>query len=92
MKLTIDFYCGLARRLSRETSTVIEVSDHATLREVCAALAERFPTFLGPLIVPETYDLVEPHFFNINGRHAASLEVVPKEGDRVFLMAITAGG
>ncbi|MGQ9492610.1 MAG: MoaD/ThiS family protein [Anaerolineae bacterium] len=92
MKLTIGFYCGLARRLSKETSVEIEVSDGATLRDVCTALAQRFPAFLGPLIVPETYDLAQPHFFHVNGRHEANLEAPVREGDRILLMAITAGG
>ena len=92
MKLTVGFYCGLARRLSKETSVEIEVNDSATLRDVSAALAHRFPAFLGQLIVPETHDLVEPHFFHVNGRRADSLDLSVREGDRILLMTVTAGG
>lgn len=92
MKLTIGFYCGLARRLSKETSAEIEVNDGATLRDVSAALARKFPAFLGQLIVPETYDLVEPHFFHMNGRRADSMDLTVREGDRILLMTVTAGG
>ncbi len=92
MKLTIGFYCGLARRLSKEISAEIEVSDGATLRDVAAALAQRFPAFWGQLIVPETHDLVEPHFFHVNGRRAESLDMSVREGDRILLMTVTAGG
>jgi len=93
MKLRVEFYCGLALRLSKEKAVVIEVSDDATLRDVSAALAEKFPAFLGPLIVPETYDLVKPHLFNIDGRRVAqSLDVKVKENERILLMSVTAGG
>jgi len=92
MQLTVEFYCGLARRLSGETSAMIDVGDHTTLRDVCAALAEKFPAFLGPLIAPQTYDLVEPHFFHLNGCRATSLYETVREGDRILLMVITAGG
>lgn len=92
MKLTIGFYCGLARRLSKETSVEIEVNDGATLRDVGAALARKFPAFLGQLIVPETHDLVEPHFFHVNGRRATSMDMPVQEGDRILLMTVTAGG
>ncbi|MBC7234074.1 MAG: MoaD/ThiS family protein [Chloroflexi bacterium] len=92
MKLTVGFYCGLARRLSKETEAEVEVHEGATLRDVCAALAKKFPAFLGQLIVPGTHDLVEPHFFNVNGSRAANLDVTVQEGDRILLMAITAGG
>ena len=92
MQLTVEFYCGLARRLSGQSSAVIEVSDHATLRDVCGALAEKIPAFLGPLVAPQAYDLVEPHFFSLNGRRATSLDETVQEGDRILLMVITAGG
>nr|MBC7243854.1 MoaD/ThiS family protein [Chloroflexota bacterium] len=92
MKLTIGFYCGLARRLSKETEAEIEVNDGATLRDVGAALAQRFPAFLGPLITPGTHDLVEPHFFHVNGRRAANMDMPVQEGDRILLMTVTAGG
>lgn len=92
MKVTIGFYCGLARRLSKETSVEIEVNDGATLRDVSVALTRRFPAFLGQLIVPETYDLVEPHFFHVNGRRADGLDMLVQEGDRILLMTVTAGG
>ncbi len=92
MKLTVGFYCGLARRLSKETTVEISVGEDATLRDVVEALAKRFPAFLEELIVPETYELVRPHFFHVNGQHAASLDTPVRENDRILLMAITAGG
>jgi len=92
MKLTVELF-GLARHLSKEKEVIVEVSDDATLRDVVAALAERFPSFLGPLVVPETYDLVEPYFFNIDGRRVArSLDIKPKEDEHLLLMFVTAGG
>jgi molybdopterin converting factor small subunit len=92
MRLTVELF-GLARRLSEEKEVTVEVSDGATLRDVVAALAARFPAFLGPLVVPGTYDLVEPYFFNYDGRRAArSLEERPKENDRLLLFFVTLGG
>ncbi|MBC7263204.1 MAG: MoaD/ThiS family protein [Chloroflexi bacterium] len=93
MKVKVEFCCGLALRLSREKAALIEVSDDATLRDVSKALAERFPAFLGPLIVPETYDLVKPHFFNVNGQRVAqSLDIKVKDNERLLLMSPVAGG
>ncbi len=91
MKLTLELF-GLARRLSKEKEVMVEVSDDATLRDVVAAFAEGFPSFLGPLVVPETYDLVEP-YFNIDGRCVArSSDIKPKEDEHPLLMFMTAGG
>jgi molybdopterin converting factor small subunit len=92
MRLTVGFYCGVARRLGKETEVSIDVADGATLRDVSAALTFRFPAFVGPLVAPGTYDLVAPHFFSVNGQRVADLDAQAHEGDRVLLMAVTAGG
>ena len=92
LRLTVGFYCGVARRLGRETEVTLEVSDGATLREVSAALAARFPAFLGPLIAPATLELVEPHYYTVNGQRETNRGEKVKEGDRILLMAVTAGG
>jgi len=92
MQLTVELF-GLARRLSGKKEVTFQVSDEATLRDVVVILAKRFPAFLGPLVVPETYELVEPYFFNYDGRRVAkSLEEKPKEGDRLLLFLLDAGG
>jgi len=92
MQLTVELF-GLARRLSGEKEVMVEVSDEATLRNVVVALTRRFPAFLGPLVVPETYELVEPYFFNYDGRRVSkSLEEKPKEDDRLLLLFTEAGG
>ena len=92
MKLTIGFYCGLARRICQETEIVVQVPVGATLRDVSAALAARYPGLVGPLIASSTFDLVPPHFLNINGQRASSMDDRPRDGDRILLMAVTAGG
>lgn len=92
MQLTVELF-GLARRLSGEKEVTVEVSDEASLRDVVVALTKRFPAFLGPLVVPETYELKEPYFFNYDGRRVAkSLDEKPEEGDRLLLFFVDAGG
>lgn len=92
MLLTVELF-GLARRLSGEKEVTVKVGDGATLRDVVVALTGRFPGFLGPLVVPETYELEEPYFFSYDGRRVAkSLEEKPQEGDRLLLFLLDAGG
>ena len=92
MELTVEMF-GLARRLSGEREVEVQVDNDGTLRDVVVALTERFPALLGPLVVPETYELVEPYFFNYGGRRTArSLEEKPTEGDRLLLFFVTLGG
>ncbi|KPL18448.1 MAG: hypothetical protein AMJ93_13835 [Anaerolineae bacterium SM23_84] len=92
MELTVEFF-GLPRRLSGVKQTTVRVEKGATLRDVIAALAGQFPAFLGELVDPETYDLVEPYFFNIDARYVPpNLEFQPKEGQRLLLLFLEAGG
>jgi hypothetical protein len=92
LNLTIGFYCGVARRLGKATEVALEVPDGGTLRDVSAALAARFPAFLGPLIAPATLELVEPHYYTVNGQRETNPGERVKEGDCILLMAVTAGG
>ena len=92
MRLPVELF-GLARRLGGEKEVIVEVSDEATLCDVVVALTRRFPAFLGPLVVPDTYELEEPYFFNYDGRRVAkSLKERPQEGDRLLLFLVDAGG
>ncbi len=92
MKMTVGFF-SLARRLSKTKSVVLEITPGATLRDVLVKLGDQFPMLLGELIVPESYDLREPYFFNINGRRVAkNLDEQIQEGEELLLMSINVGG
>jgi len=92
MEFTVEFF-GLPRRLSGIKETTVQVERGATLRDVVAALATRFPAFLGPLIDPDTHDLKEPYFFNIDAHYVPrNLEHAPQEGERLLLLFLEAGG
>jgi len=92
MEFTVEFF-GLPRRLSGAKEATAEVPPGATLREVVHALAAQFPAFLGDLIDPQTYELREPYFFNIDARHVAkTLDYEPKAGERLLLLFVEAGG
>ena len=92
MEFAVEFF-GLPRRLSGVKETTVQVSHGATLRDVVAKLAVQFPNFLGDLIEPKTYGLKEPYFFNIDARRVPkSLDYQPKEGERLLLLFLEAGG
>ena len=92
MEFTVEFF-GLPRRLSGAKEATVEVPPGATLREVVHALAARFPAFLGDLIDPQTYELREPYFFNIDARRVAkTLDYEPKADERLLLLFVEAGG
>jgi hypothetical protein len=92
MLVKIEFL-GLARRLTGEKRAEVEVPNEATLRDVVRALAIRFPSLLGQVIVPQTFDLISPYFFNVGGRLAATtLEAPADNAEPLVLMSLEAGG
>jgi molybdopterin converting factor small subunit len=92
MKLTVEFL-GLSRRLTQKKDSLVEIEDQATLRDVIRHLATQFPALVGPVIVPETYNLVSSYMINIDGRRAATdLDVKAQDGQILTLMFVEAGG
>jgi hypothetical protein len=92
MKLTVEFL-GLARRLAQTSECLIDLPDQATFRDTLRELAFRYPSLLGPVIVPNTYDLVSAYMLNVNGRYAVrDLDTSTQDGQRLLLMFVEAGG
>jgi len=92
MKLRVEFL-GLSRRLAQTKESLVEVDDRATLRSVIRQLAARYPGLAGPVIVPETFDLVSSYMINIDGRRAVTdLDQPARDGQRLILMFVEAGG
>ena len=92
MVLTVELL-GQARRLAQTKRSLVEIHDRATLREVMACLAARFPALVGPVIVPDTYDLASSYMLNIDGRRVAKdFDAPAQDGQRLLLMFVEAGG
>lgn len=92
MKLTVEML-GLSRRLTQTKESLVEMDDQATFRDVLAQLATRFPALVGPVIVPDTYDIVSSHMINVDGRSVVTdLDSHPQDGQRLILMFVEAGG
>ena len=92
MKLRVEFL-GLSRRLAQTKESLVEVGDRATLRSVIRHLAAEYPALVGPVIVPDSFDLAESYMINIDGRRAVTdLDQPAQDGQRLILMFVEAGG
>ncbi len=92
MEFTVEFY-GMPRRLSGVPEAKVDVPPGATLRDIVAALVAMYPSFLNGLVDPVTYEINDPYFFNIDARHVPkNLDYQPKEGERLLLLFLEAGG
>jgi hypothetical protein len=92
MKLTVEFL-GPSRRLTQTKECLIEVDEQATVRDVVRRLASQFPALVGPVIIPEIFELVSSYMINIDGRRSVvDLDVQPQDGQRLIFMLMEAGG
>lgn len=84
---------GVARLRAKAKTVSLHLPACATLAEVIAALARKFPSLVGPVIAPERNALVNGQACNINGE--AFVRDYSKKmisGDRVFILSADAGG
>jgi len=92
MRLNVEFL-GLSRRLAQTKEAAVELDDRATFRDVLRDLATRFPALVGPVIIPQSFDLVSAHMINIDGRRVVSdLDTQPQDGQQLIIMFVEAGG
>jgi hypothetical protein len=92
MEYTVEFY-GMPRRLSGVSQAMVNAKPNATLRDIVDELVTMYPSFLGNLVDPKTRQINEPYFFNIDARYVPkNLDYQPKQGERLLLLFLEAGG
>lgn len=84
---------GLARLTAGVKEVTIDVPGPVPIREVIAALAERCPSLVGPVLDSGGHVLMDGFIFNLNGREfLTSLDDALHPGDRLLLLSSAAGG
>ena len=92
MNLTVEFL-GLSRRLAQTKQSLVTLGDQATFRDALREVASRYPALVGPIIVPETFDLVATHMLNVDGRRVVKdLDTFAEDASSLLLMFVEAGG
>ncbi len=94
MKVQVEFF-GLSRLTVGKKGTSLDLPDGATFRDVARTLAKMYPGLVGNVIRPDGESLQHPNIFNVNARRmirADQMDESPKDGDRIILMSMSAGG
>ncbi|NLT73997.1 MAG: MoaD/ThiS family protein [Chloroflexi bacterium] len=92
MKLKVEFL-GLARELAGDAEAVVTVDDRATWHDLISALADAYPSFVGPIVLPDRSNLTAAYMLNVGGRAIVrDLDVPVQPGQRLLLMFAEAGG
>lgn len=94
MKIRVEFL-GLSRLVTGVRETSLDLEEGTTFGDIVSLLGTKYPELIGNVIQPGGKMLQEPNIFNLNARQmiqAGHLDTGPRDGDRVILMSMSAGG
>jgi molybdopterin-guanine dinucleotide biosynthesis protein A len=92
IQCTVELF-GVARLLARRSEISLVLPAEATYSHVFAALADRLPMLVGPVVSPDRTSLVDGQACNVNGLQflrSATAQVNP--GDNIIILSADAGG
>jgi molybdopterin-guanine dinucleotide biosynthesis protein A len=89
---TVELF-GFARLVAQTRDVSLVLPPEATCAHVYAALAEKLPVLVGPVISPDRARLVDGYACNVNGLHfVRSPSVSVNAGDHLVILSADAGG
>ncbi len=94
MQVTIEF-TGISRALTGKTEIAIPLQEGAQLHDVVKKISHQFPALVGEVIEQDGRSMIPTNLFSINGErilHEDQLHYQPKDGDRLILLSLLAGG
>ena len=94
MRVVVEL-TGVARMLTGQSSVDLELAPDDTLQQVVISLARQFPALIGEVFEKSGENLIPTNVFSLNGEkiiHENELTFKPKDGDKLILLSLLAGG
>jgi len=94
MQVLIEF-TGISRVLTGKTDFLLPLTPGAAIRDVVHAIGRAFPALVGEVIEKDGETLIPTNLFSVNGEQILNenqLHYQPKNGDRLILLSLLAGG
>jgi molybdenum cofactor guanylyltransferase len=89
---TVELF-GVARLVAQTRQVSLVLPPAATCAQVFAALAEKLPVLVGPVIRPDRVGLIDGYACNVNGlQFVRSPAVGVNSGDNIMILSADAGG
>jgi len=88
-------FTGISRVLTGKTECQLPLGDGAAMMDVVRAIGRKFPHLLGEVIEKDGQTLIPTNLFSVNGKQILNekqLHYQPKDGDRLILLSLLAGG
>jgi molybdopterin converting factor small subunit len=94
MEITIEFV-GISRMITKKSRLNLTLEEGTTYQDIVKLLAHKFPKLVGQMIEPKEFSLYPSNMFSLNGERMIKPDEMGKkvkDGDRLILMSILAGG
>jgi hypothetical protein len=88
-------FTGISRVLTGKTEFPLPLAKNAEMYDVIRMIGRKFPSLVGEVIEKDGKSLIPTNLFSINGKqilHEEQLHYQPKDGDRLILLSLLAGG
>jgi molybdopterin synthase sulfur carrier subunit len=96
LKVTVDYLGSIRQTLGLKQAEKVELKSEALVRDLLSLLAEKYgDPFKKSVYEPREADLKAHYIVSINGfllNQLSGIETKLKDGDRVILMPVVAGG
>ncbi len=88
-------FTGISRLLTGETEYQLHLADGAVILDVVRVIGRKFPPLVGEVIEKNGETLIPTNLFSVNGKQILNenqMHYQPKDGDRLILLSLLAGG
>ena len=88
-------FTGISRMLTGQSEMMFKIRQGTTFSEIVKLLGKKFPSLVGQIIDKDGSVLIATNLFSINGQQIiqeSEMNGSPKEGDRLILISLLAGG
>jgi molybdopterin converting factor small subunit len=88
-------FTGISRMLTGQSEMSIKIRQGTTFSEIVELLGKKFPPMLGQIIDKNGDEFIATNLFSLNGQRIiqeSEMKESPKEGDRLILISLLAGG
>jgi hypothetical protein len=88
-------FTGISRMLTGLSEMTIKIRQGTTFSEIVKLIGEKFPSMVGQIIEKDGSVFIATNLFSLNGQQIiqeSEMNGSPKEGDRLILVSLLAGG
>jgi molybdopterin converting factor small subunit len=88
-------FTGISRVLTGKMEYQLSLASDAALVDVVRAIGRKFPSLVGEVIEKDGETLIPTNLFSVNGKQILNekqMHYQPKDGDRLILLSLLAGG